>query len=118
MRAEGTRWEQVALDFLSGQGLSVLEQNYHCRFGEIDLIMRDVDTISFVEVRYRRGDAFGSGADSVSWHKQRRISAAASHFLQRHPAWSEHPCRFDVVSISGFRHPEIDWIQNAFDSTF
>ena len=46
------------------------------------------------------------------------LDAAASHFLQRHPAWSEHPCRFDVVSISGTRQPEIDWIQNAFDSTF
>ena len=117
MRDEGSRWEQVALDFLKRQGLKLLTQNYHCRFGEIDLIMRDIDTLSFVEVRYRRGDHFGSGADSVGWHKQRKISAAASHFLQHHPTWSEHPCRFDVVSISGTENPNIDWIRDAFDAT-
>ena len=118
MRAEGSRWEQVAVDYLCQQGLQVLTQNYECRFGEIDLIMKDVDTISFVEVRYRRGDSFGTGADSVGWHKQCRISAAACHFLQRNPSWSERPCRFDVVSISGTQHPDIDWIQDAFESTF
>ena len=118
MRAEGSHWEQVALDYLSGQGLELLTKNYQCRFGEIDLIMRDVDTLSFVEVRYRHGADFGSGADSVGWHKQRRISAAASHFLQRRPAWAEHPCRFDVVSISGGRPPNIDWIKDAFECAF
>ena len=107
MRNKGAHWEQVALEFLCQQGLQVLTQNYQCRFGEIDLIMRDDDAVSFVEVRYRRSDGFGTGADSVDWHKQRRISAAASHFLQRYPAWSKHPCRFDVISISGTGHPDM-----------
>lgn len=110
------RWaEDMALDTLKARGLEPLSRNYRCRFGEIDLIMRDRDTTVFVEVRMRSRVDFGSGADSVDARKQRRLISTAEHFLQRHPRLSECGCRFDVVSIaaSDATH-RVEWIADAF----
>jgi putative endonuclease len=108
--AIGEDKERLAADFLSGQGLRLIARNHRCRFGEIDLVMGDGKTLVFVEVRYRRGERFGSPAETVDWHKQRRLVAAAGHWLQAHP--SVLPCRFDVVAIGG--QDQIQWFQNAF----
>ena len=108
--AIGAAQEQAACRYLERHGLRLLARNHRCRHGEIDLVMRDADTLVFVEVRYRRGGRFGTAADSVDIHKQRRLAAAAGHYLQSHP--SPLPCRFDVVAIGA--GDQIDWIRNAF----
>ena len=104
--------EALAADYLAAQGLRLIARNHRCRFGEIDLVMRDGDSLVFVEVRYRGSSRFGSPAETVDSHKQRRLIAAAGHYLHANP--SVLPCRFDVVAISG--QDRIEWLQNAFNA--
>ena len=117
-RQRGDHWEQVAESFLNQKGLKTLQKNYLVKCGEIDLVMLDESVLVFIEVRYRVSDSHGSGADSVTWTKQKRITNAARRYLQCHPALSTRTCRFDVVSI-GSREGRtlLNWIQNAFDAT-
>lgn len=110
--------EEHALQYLSGAGLSPLAQNWSCRFGEIDLIMLERDTVVFVEVRYRKNNCFGGALDSIDQHKRNKLIKTAEYFLNNYPQWLEHPCRFDVITA----HPSsaqiftLDWIQDAFES--
>ena len=116
-RQRGSHWEQVAESFLHKHGLKTLERNFQVRCGEIDLVMLDGNTLVFIEVRYRVNDGHGSGADSVTWTKQRRIINAAQLFLQRHPGEAFRSCRFDVVSIGTENgRTLLNWIRNAFDA--
>jgi putative endonuclease len=114
-RAAGERWERYAESFLRARGLKTVARNFHCRLGEIDLIMQDRDCLVFAEIRYRANDRFGSGADSVTRSKQDRIIRAARLYLQRHGARTTQPCRFDVLSL-GQKAGEltVEWIQDAF----
>ena len=105
----GNEKENLALHFLKRQGLKLIARNFHSRFGEIDLIMRDKTCLIFVEVRFRSRDHFGSGAESVSFQKQQRLIKTAQFYLLRYP--QNVPCRFDVLAI---RPQNIDWIKNAF----
>lgn len=113
-RVIGREWEQEALKRLEAAGLELLERNYRCRRGELDLVLRDGDSVAFVEVRFRRSTDFGSGLESVGPSKRRRLIAAAQHYLQRHPALAELPCRFDVVAIGPGASPQVEWIRDAF----
>lgn len=116
--SDGRKWERTAESFLLGKGLKLLVRNFNCRVGEIDLIMRDAETLVFTEVRYRATDSHGSGAESVSFTKQRKLIRAAQKFLQINTPHPEQTCRFDVVSISSRNgNPTINWIQNAFDAS-
>ncbi|MCE5180779.1 MAG: YraN family protein [Betaproteobacteria bacterium] len=108
----GAEAEQLAAKFLQRQGLRLVETNYRCRFGEIDLICRDRDVLVFVEVRLREGEAFGGAAASITERKQHKIVLAARHYLQRQTALPA--CRFDVVLLRGLRDNDIEWIRNAF----
>ena len=106
----GRQWEDAALAYLLLQGLVLLERNYLCRGGELDLIMRDGDGVVFVEVRLRSGAAFGGALASITPAKQRRMSVAAQTWLlgqKRLPA-----CRFDALCIDGGR---ISWLKNILD---
>ena len=99
---------------LVGRGLALVARNYrtpHRGGGEIDLVMRDGETLVFVEVRRRASRSFGGAAASVGGVKQRRIIFAARHFLMRFR--EPPPCRFDVVSVEAGR---IEWFQAAFDA--
>lgn len=103
---------------MRARGLRLLQRNFSSRFGEIDLIMEDRDTVVFVEVKYRRRTSHGSGADAVNIHKQGRISRTAAFFLAVNPARAEQFCRFDVISIDPEKEGrDITWIRNAFYST-
>jgi putative endonuclease len=108
---QGQAGEDAALVHLSAQGLALVERNFRCKGGEIDLIMRQHDTLVFVEVRKRADARHGGAAASVTTAKQARLIIAAQVFLQRYkmpPA-----CRFDVVAIDG---DVLTWLQNAIDA--
>ncbi len=116
-QAAGENAEARACDYLRQQGLQLLERNYRCRQGEIDLIMRHGDYTVFVEVRYRRDTRFCSGAETVDRRKQQKLVNAASHYLQRHRRLAQQPARFDVISMSRQADAvHIEWIQDAFQT--
>lgn len=116
MRATGTEFESRALGDLERAGLKLLTRNFNTRYGELDLVMRDGETVVFVEVRYRRDPGFGGAAASVTAQKQTRLAHAAGLFLQAHPKLAQLPCRFDVVAFSGAANrPHCDWYRAAFD---
>ncbi len=116
--ARGRAAEDMALRYLQQHGLHLVTRNFRCTRGEIDLIMRHGDVLVFVEVRARRSDNFGSGADSVNARKQAKLNAAAQVYLQQHASPPKGPCRFDVVAISfASDPPQLDWIPDAFGNT-
>jgi putative endonuclease len=114
-RAErGSRAEQLARRFLEQQGLRFKQANFRCKRGEIDLIMLDGETLVFIEVRYRSNSRFGSAAESVDRHKQRKLVTTALFYLQSKPELAQQASRFDVIAISGDSgSPQIDWHSNA-----
>jgi putative endonuclease len=117
-RKSGSHWEKTAESYLRSQGLKLLQRNFSSRFGEIDLIMRDGQTVVFIEVKYRKSNRHGSGADAVTFHKQGRISRTAAWYLAKNPHRAESVCRFDVISINpNEKDQDIDWIKSAFYST-
>lgn len=111
----GRKAEDFALTLLQENGFTLVERNFRCKGGELDLVMRDNDEIVFVEVRYRQADDFGDGGESVDRWKQRKLRIAAETWLQRHDAMTFRGCRFAVMSVSGdptaFLH---EWIDDAF----
>lgn len=112
-RLRGAEAEAKAARYLADRGLRVVARNYRTRQGEVDLVARDGATLVFVEVRARSWSAFGGAAGSVDARKQRRIAAAARHYLRRLGA--EPACRFDVLTLQG-PGGEPDWIRGAFDA--
>lgn len=115
----GRRAETVAARLLARHGVTLLERNFRCRGGEIDLIGRDAGTLVFVEVRLRRHPGFGGAASSITRTKQRRIVLAAQHYLARH-GLTDAECRFDCVLLDalgdGLDDAPAEWIRNAFDA--
>jgi putative endonuclease len=119
-REQGEYTESLACQYLENKGFKLIEKNFNCRVGEIDLIMKDNDSLVFVEVRYRRSNNFGSGAESITANKQSKLIKTAALYLQQHAKLNKYPARFDVVSITGFIETDnidninFDWIENAF----
>lgn len=114
-RVQGAHVEALARDFLLRHGLTPVAANANYRGGELDLVMRDGDTLVFVEVRYRRGSGFGGGAASVDAGKRRKLVHAAGLFLAAHREYAKAPCRFDVIDASGDpQAPAFDWLRDAF----
>lgn len=111
----GNKAETTAEQYLLSQGLRALSRNYRCRVGEIDLLMRDTETLIFVEVRYRSNPAFGTPAESITPRKIQRIRKTAEHFLQANRELAYLYVRFDVVAISASAgKQDILWIKDAF----
>jgi putative endonuclease len=107
---QGQLWERRALAHLQRQGLTLVEANFRCKGGEIDLIMRDGEALVFVEVRQRADMLHGGAAASITPAKVRRLVRAAQLYLMRFA--SMPACRFDVVAIDG---ETINWIRNAIE---
>jgi len=113
-RRLGAEAEHHACQFLQDQGLRLLEKNYYCAAGEIDLVMEHGKTIVFVEVRMRNNPRFGSAAESVDWRKQKKLQATAQHYLQHYPKQAKQPARFDVIAMNQTSQTPIQWIKDAF----
>lgn len=109
---KGSDAEKKAATYLQRQGLALLTQNYRCRFGEIDLIMSEGETLVFVEVRLRKSNAFGGAAASITTAKKMKLLRTARHYLSG--LGHEPACRFDAVLMTGINPPKIEWIRNAF----
>ncbi len=110
-RKIGSDAEEEALQFLLQNGLNLVERNYRCRFGEIDLIMLHDKELVFVEVRKRKSMDFGGALQSVSFVKQSRLIKAARHYLMKYrqpPA-----CRFDVIAMEG---NQCQWLKNVIEA--
>ena len=112
----GNLAERMAEQFMCNAGLSCLARNYRCRQGELDLVMRDGDTVVFVEVRYRQQSHWGSAAESVNRAKQHRLIHTAQHYLLNTPRLANQPCRFDVIAAEGdpSNPKSYHWIREAF----
>jgi putative endonuclease len=116
MRAAGDSFEQRACAELEDAGLRLLTRNYTTRHGELDLVMRDGDTVVFVEVRYRKSASHGDAATSVTVSKQGKLISAAQHWLAAHPQHARRACRFDVVTYDGPAETiRQHWLRGAFE---
>ena len=111
-RAVGTTYEKLAGNYLTGEGYEILEYNFRCRMGEIDIVAKDGEYLVFVEVKYRSSGRTGSPLEAVDTRKQRIISKVASYYCLTHGCGEGQPCRFDVVAIKG---EEYTLIKNAFE---
>jgi putative endonuclease len=114
----GRAAEEAAAAYLRAAGLAVVERNVRFREGEIDLVCRDEGAVVFVEVKCRRAGWDAAPAAAVSWHKQRRLTRLAQHYLK----WrrlERARCRFDVVSVvqSDRGTLEVRHVRSAFDAT-
>lgn len=110
MNRSGARAEDRCAELLRGAGLLLIERNWRCRLGEIDLIAEDRGVLVFAEVRMRRAFGFGGAGESVTAAKRARLVAAARLYLSRQP---QVQCRFDVFLVDG-PAGDIKWIRDAF----
>lgn len=108
---QGHAAEQLAAIFLQQKGLILVEKNFRCKYGEIDLIMRDGKTLVFVEVRLRSNSNFGGAAMSITQSKQQKLTRTAEHYLQLH---GNSACRFDAILMQTTDINAVEWIENAF----
>ena len=110
-RQLGAAYERKAAAFLESKGYEILEYNFRCKNGEIDLIARDGEYLVFVEVKYRENMRKGSPLEAISVQKQRTISKCAMQYMVQY-GFHDFPVRFDVV---GILKNEIQLVKNAFD---
>ena len=110
-RKLGNQYEKIAGEYLVCHGYEILEYNFRCRMGEIDIIAKDGEWIVFCEVKYRETDNSGHALEAVGVYKQKVLSKCAAYYLMQKRK-TDALCRFDVVGIQG---EDITLIQNAFD---
>lgn len=111
----GQQSESLACEYLQAQGLLLIQRNFRCYFGEIDLIMKDKQDIVFIEVRSRQSVEYGYADESVTPKKMKKIITTANYFLQKHNYLNKINGRFDIIAI----HPikgikQLEWIKDAF----
>lgn len=109
-RRTGTYYEQIAAEYLKKQGYLILQMNYRCRLGEIDIVARDGACVVFCEVKYRTDCRTGTPLEAVDIRKQKVIFRCAVYYLTEY-GQEDSPCRFDVIGIEG---REITHVINAF----
>lgn len=110
-RKIGSYYEEQAAVYLQNKGYKVLERNYRCIQGEVDLICSQASCLVFVEVKYRGDSRMGSPLEAVDRRKQNRIRKAAVYYMYTHGLGEDCPCRFDVVGILG---EQIELVRDAF----
>ena len=112
MKNTGDHAELLAAQFLKRHGLKLVQQNYRCRYGEIDLILQDASTLVFAEVRLRKNKEFGGAAASIDAAKQGKLIRTAQHYLTT--LSHTPPCRFDALLLQAADGSDIEWIKDAF----
>lgn len=112
-RQIGTEYETLAAEYLKSQGYELVERNFRCRLGEIDIIAKDHSYLCFVEVKYRINEMHGTAVEAVVRRKQRIITKVAWYYLLTHGGNEWTPCRFDVIAIEG---DKVTLYQNAFEA--
>ncbi|ALH95766.1 YraN family protein [Acinetobacter equi] len=119
--------EQHALIYLQNLGYILVARNYYCRYGEIDLIVKNDSDLVFIEVKARSKTKYGQAIEVISFSKQKKIMRTALHFLNKNLQFSHYFCRFDVICFD-FKHNfsknvqqrfddyvyDLNWIENAF----
>ncbi|MCH7881005.1 MAG: YraN family protein [Proteobacteria bacterium] len=115
-RRKGLHYESQARDYLVRRGLKLVTENYLCRFGEIDLIMLQQESLCFIEVKYRKNQGYGGAISAIPPQKQRKIVKTALFFVAEHKTLAQRAMRFDALIIQQHAagDSEVDWIQNAF----
>lgn len=115
-RETGERYEQAACDYLRARGVAVLEKNFSCRQGEIDIIGRYEEYLIFAEVKYRTSGKFGTAEAAVTTGKQKKICRVADYYRFLHGIGDDNPIRYDVIAIQKQENGDdtIKWYQNAF----
>ncbi len=111
-RKTGTEYEEQAARWLESRGYQILERNFYCRQGEIDLVAEENGYLVFIEVKYRRDGHAGHPAEAVHPYKQKKIVQTAVYYCYKHQIPQTRPCRFDVVCILG---DDVELIKNAFE---
>jgi putative endonuclease len=111
----GQAAEQQALEYLENRGLRLLDRNFRCHFGEIDLVMRDATHVIFIEVRSRQRTDYGNALESITPAKIKKLVKTAKLYLQMKKWLYKVNSRFDIIAI----HPvagdlQLEWIKNAF----
>jgi putative endonuclease len=116
---QGVDAEAACCEYLRAKGLKIVDKNFNCRHGEIDIIMLDRKMLVFVEVRYRKNNNFGGGLESITTAKQLKLRKTAELYLQKNQRYKN--ARFDVVSMSKNNQTSeskqkyiFEWITNAF----
>lgn len=114
-RELGQLGEELAVDLLKAKGYIILERNFRCKLGEIDIIARDKDTLVFLEVRSKSSSGFGVPQESVNYKKQRTIRRVAEYYLIKNKLQNDF-CRFDVIAVTWQNNstPKIEIIKDAF----
>ncbi len=111
----GARGEDVAVSYLKKNGYKIVERNFRCVLGEIDIVAYDGKTLVFVEVRTRKSRQFGSPISSVSYRKQKKLISLANFYIKKHRLFDK-PARFDVVGITLGEKDNctVELVKNAF----
>jgi putative endonuclease len=128
---KGQAGENTAVEFLVGNGMEIVERNFRCPPGEIDIVAKDGRVLVFVEVRTRQSKGFGTPEESITALKRTRLIRAAQWYLKKHNLYNSS-ARFDVVTIrwngenikdlnnpenlNNLGSPQINWIVNAFEA--
>lgn len=111
-RELGAYYEEKSVEALQKKGVKILERNFRCRQGEIDIIGMDQSCLVFFEVKYRTSEQYGTAIEAVDKRKQYKISRVADYYLLRHPYYAYQNIRFDVIGIDDGK---ARWIKNAFE---
>lgn len=108
----GNIGEEIACNYLQKQGCTILKQNVYSRFGEIDIIAEEEDTLLFIEVKYRKNEHFATAAESITPQKQEKMRLTIETYLQQYP--TSQPLRIDLVTVVGKGPYKIEWFKNIF----
>ena len=109
----GQLFENQARIYLENHGLTFVTKNFRCSLGEIDLIMKDLDYLVFIEVRFRKNFYYGDSIETISTSKQHRLIRTALFYLQKNKLMDKVNCRFDVLGMNNEK--EFVWVKNAFE---
>ncbi len=113
----GKQAEKIAAEYIAKQNVKIITRNFHCRFGEIDLIGLDQEVLLFIEVRYRKNENYLTAIETIDRYKCKKIIITSEYYLNKYRNYQSYLCRYDVITLTGeLDKPVIEWIKNAFQA--